>query len=53
MEATLVPEQEPGGEHGAQESDEDQPGDAQHPGQDAVLPLVANRLGVEIPPGWV
>lgn len=50
VEVAPVPYEEPGGDNRAQEGDEDEPGDAQDPGQDAMLPPVAYGLCVEIPP---
>ena len=42
--------EEPGSVQRAQQRDEDEPRDAEHPGQDAMLALVAGHTGVEVPP---
>ena len=50
VEAAFVPDEEPSGDHGAEEGDEDEPGDAHDPSQDAMLALVTYGLRFKVPP---
>ena len=50
MQPVLVAREEAGGDNGAEQCDKDEARDAEHPGQDAVCALVAQRLGLELPP---
>ena len=53
MQPLLVASKEDGRDNGAEEGDDDEARDAQHPGQGAVLPFVASRLRLKFPPARV
>ena len=50
MQPLFVACEEDGRDDGAEEGDDDEARDAKHPSQCAVLPFVANRLGLKLPP---
>ena len=49
MQPPLVVSEEDSRDDGAEEGDDDEARDAQHPGQGAVLPLLASGLGLKLP----
>ena len=49
VQPPLVASEEDSRDDGAEEGDDDEARDAQHPGQGTVLPLVASGLGLKLP----